>query len=148
MLRKSYLVCKEMPNFVVSRRIGVCFDFNGRSSDELVIKMTILSPPFLLFRFWGYVGFGCFFYWPQPEIARDTPVVCIQKSMSIQHRQTYRMPSWQLLSWSFLPLFTKLRGTPPPFIFFYEAFVCKVFSVFLVGSAHSINGASRFQNGC
>lgn len=45
----------------VKTNIGVCFDFNKRSSDELVIKMTILSPPFLLFRFWGYVGFGCFF---------------------------------------------------------------------------------------
>lgn len=32
------------------------------SSDELVIKMTIISPPFLLFRFWCYVGFGVFFY--------------------------------------------------------------------------------------
>lgn len=102
--------------------IGVCFDFNERSSDELVIKMTILSPPFLLFRFWGYVGFGCFFIDRNQRLRGIHPLFAFRNQWVYNIGKHTECP----LGSFFLGVFSLCSqnwGEPPP-LYFFQRSVC------------------------
>lgn len=101
--------------------IGVCFDFNERSSDELVIKMTI----YLLLFF--CLDFGVMLVLVVFLLTRDCAGYTRCLHSEINEYTTQANIQNALLAASFLefsPFVHKIEGSPPPSLYCFLRSVC------------------------